>query len=381
MPRSYPHSVTIERQNVGYNLKHRPGGKTYFVYFRGKAGKRLERDTNQTSIQRATTAAHAIIAEEYGEVPVEAVEWDEALRRLTEKALADGLRERTLGYYKQLVRLIRGDTTGPADVTPKIAETWKKKFATTKTRLGELPSSHTVFNLLRGFRSLWQAWFIDELGVCTENPWMDVTPPKTDKLQVRSIDEATLARFLAWIDIKYSGWELPRVFLETKALTGCRLMDLCVIESSQLKDGRLHFHADQTKGRKARSVPLPTGLYAKLEEMKGDKHLWESYPAGLRTSVEKMGCPTHRIKTDFVPGRLYHWIQTLFIDYGKEHLEEPPIHSHMLRKRAFTAAWDAGIDPRRAAIAIGCNPETIMKHYVQLDEQAVTDDVIRQLSD
>jgi len=96
--------------------------------------------------------------------------------------------------------------------------------------------------------------------------------------------------------------------------------------------------------------------------------------------VKKLGCPTHRIKDDFVPRRLYHWVETLFIDYGEAHPDRPHIHSHQLRKRAFTAAWEHGIDPRKAAIAIGCNPDTVMKHYVRLDEQAVTDDVMAQLA-
>jgi hypothetical protein len=48
---------------------------------------------------------------------------------------------------------------------------------------------------------------------------------------------------------------------------------------------------------------------------------------------------------------------------------------------AFTAAWEKGIDPRKAAIAIGCNPDTVMRHYVKLDEQAVTDEVMSKLAD
>ncbi len=52
----------------------------------------------------------------------------------------------------------------------------------------------------------------------------------------------------------------------------------------------------------------------------------------------------------------------------------------MFRKQAFTKAWDAGIDPRRAAIAIGCNVDTMMRHYVGLDEQQVTDDVFGQMN-
>lgn len=52
----------------------------------------------------------------------------------------------------------------------------------------------------------------------------------------------------------------------------------------------------------------------------------------------------------------------------------------MLRTRAFTIAWEAGIDPRRAAIAIGCNPDTMMKHYVRMDEEAVTSEVMEAIA-
>jgi hypothetical protein len=51
----------------------------------------------------------------------------------------------------------------------------------------------------------------------------------------------------------------------------------------------------------------------------------------------------------------------------------------MFRKRAFTMAWKAGIDMRQASIAYGCNVDTLMKHYVAMDEQAVTDDVFRRM--
>ena len=94
-----------------------------------------------------------------------------------------------------------------------------------------------------------------------------------------------------------------------------------------------------------------------------------------------MGCPVHRIKPDFKPSRLYHWVETLFIDYGEANPDRPAIHSHQLRKRAFTAAWKNNIDPRKAAIAYGCNVDTVMKHYVAMDEQAVTDEVTAQLAD
>jgi integrase len=195
------------------------------------------------------------------------------------------------------------------------------------------------------------------------------------------IDDDTLTHFLGWIDKRFRSWELPRLFLETKAMTGCRLMDLCSIESCQLRDGRLHFRAEQTKGRKARSVLLPKKLYQRLDAIKGPTYLWESQPAGLKDAVKKMGRPAHRIKADFAPARFYYWVTTLFLDYRAANPDRPPIHSHQLRRRAFTAVWTNNIDPRKAAIAYGCNIDTVMRHYVQLDEQAVTDEVTGQLAD
>jgi len=53
--------------------------------------------------------------------------------------------------------------------------------------------------------------------------------------------------------------------------------------------------------------------------------------------------------------------------------------SHMLLKRAFTLAWKAGIDMRQASIAYGCNVDTLMKHYVAMDKQAVTDEAFARM--
>lgn len=104
-------------------------------------------------------------------------------------------------------------------------------------------------------------------------------------------------------------------------------------------------------------------------------------PTGLVASVEKMGFATHRIKTDFDPKRFYHWVETLFLDYRKAHPDKPSIHSHQLRKRAFTKAYDAGVSQREASIAFGCTPDTMHRHDVALDEQAVTDKVLSSLAE
>jgi len=385
MPSSYPMACTVHGQNVGYSLKKVRDDPTYTVFYRTIGGKRAKRATGHTGLERAKLAAAAIIEKAYAPEnhSVEAVTWDDAARRIKEAAAAGGLRGRSIDYYGKLIRRIRNfypATTGPADITEVMAEAWKKTFSTTATRRKKLPSQHSIFSLVRGFAALWQKWFLDKLGICPRNPWQDVEPPKTDKVEVQVIDEETLTHFLGWLDQRFFGWSLPRLFLETKAVTGCRLMDLCCIESSQLRDGRLHFRAEQTKGRKARTIMLPADLFARLEAIRGKTYLWESQPKGLREAVRKMGRPAHRIKPNFAPARFYYWVTTLFLAYRKANPGRPAIRSHQIRKRAFTVAWRNNIDPRKAAIAYGCNVDTVMRHYVQLDEQAVTDEVTTRLA-
>ncbi|HYH66473.1 MAG TPA: hypothetical protein VD866_17400 [Urbifossiella sp.] len=78
---------------------------------------------------------------------------------------------------------------------------------------------------------------------------------------------------------------------------------------------------------------------------------------------------------------MYHWIETLFTDHRKSFPDRPRLTSHMFRKRAFTMAWEKGIDARHASIAYGCNVDTLMRHYIKLDEQQVTDDVFGKMHD
>jgi integrase len=157
-------------------------------------------------------------------------------------------------------------------------------------------------------------------------------------------------------------------------------MDLCGLKAGQLRDGRLVFPADLTKGRKERAVPLPADLFASLDAFKGKVWLWENYLPGLKAALVKKGFPTHQLNDDFAPKRLYFWVETLFADYRKTFPDRPALTTHMFRKRAFTLAWQKGIDARRASIAYGCNVDTLMQHYVAMDEQAVTDDVFEKMN-
>ena len=46
----------------------------------------------------------------------------------------------------------------------------------------------------------------------------------------------------------------------------------------------------------------------------------------------------------------------------------------------MTRAWTAGIKIEDAAIAFGCDPETMREHYLALDEQAIADRVLGQIN-
>ncbi len=141
------------------------------------------------------------------------------------------------------------------------------------------------------------------------------------------------------------------------------------------------FPANLTKGRKGRAVPMPDDLQAAVEIFKGKTRLWENYLPGLRTALAAKSFPTHPLNEEFASHRLYFRNETLFADYRKANKDRPVLTRHTFRKRAFTKAWQTGIDVRHASIAYGCNVDTRMKHYVAPDEQQVTDDVFAKMNE
>lgn len=124
-------------------------------------------------------------------------------------------------------------------------------------------------------------------------------------------------------------------------------------------------------------MPLPTELYDALETIKGESYLWQRHPTELKARLVARNWPSHQLNSEFSPQRLYSWFETLVTDFRIVNPDRTPIPATCF---AFTKAWAAGIDPRKASIAIGCNVDTLMKHYVQMDEQEVTDDVFAQLN-
>jgi integrase len=382
MARAYPHSHLVAGKSIGFSVKQFGDSPSYFACFRDADGRRLKRDTNHARLGQAVDIARAIIEKEFAppETIGQNVTWDDTIKRLSARLATSGNRTSTLDYYLKCIRLVRGKTAGPAEITPAIAAKWRDDIMTTVNRRKKLPSPHYVAGMLTGLSSLWQKWFVDDLKIVGVNPWADVTAPRADKIQVRFATDEQIADLYKWTGERFGDWPFPRLFLATKAFTGCRLLDLCSMKSAQLRGGRLIFPANTAKGRKERAVPLSKELFASLDAFKGKVWLWEGYLPGLLAALTAKGFPTHQMNPEFSPQRLYYWVETLFADYRKANTDKPLLTTHMFRKRAFTMAWKAGMDARRASIAYGCNVDTLMRHYVDLDEQAVTDEVFAAMS-
>jgi integrase len=386
VPRSSPHTHLFNGQLIGFSVRQFEGQSGYTACFRAADGRRLKRETHQARLPAAIEAARLLIEEEYNpRIPAPAkVTWDECVERLQTRMNTSGNRPGTLGYYLKCIRLVRAvldNTEGPADITPALAAAWRDTVMSKKSRRNKAVSANYVGGVLGGLSALWQKWLVDDLKIVPTNPWPEVEPPKADKLPVQFATDEMIDHFYKWIAERFDAWEFPKLFLSTKAYTGCRLMDLCSLKSGQLRNGRLVFPPNLTKGRKERAVPLDTSLFKALDTFKGGTWLWEGYVAGLKTALEAKGLATHRMLDEFSPTRLYYWIESLFADYRKANPDQPTLTSHMFRKRAFTLAWQKGVDARRASIAYGCNVDTLMRHYVAMDEQQVTDDVFELMNE
>jgi hypothetical protein len=70
-------------------------------------------------------------------------------------------------------------------------------------------------------------------------------------------------------------------------------------------------------------------------------------------------------------------------EYNRENEGKPGFRrftAHNFRDTAMTRAWDCDIDLDKAAIAFGCNRETMKKHYIRKDQLAIADAVFEQVN-
>lgn len=388
---------------VKYRVTARPSEPFYFVYFRGVDGKRLEKSTGQSSRKRADDRAIQIIQEEFAPRPVGSnVTWDEAVVALTKAMLANNNRPSTIDDYLDSIRVFRAvfpSTKGPAEVTPRMAKAFKAEYQSQQYYRGKRkakpeepangkPASkghsrkpQTLNSRLRKLRVIWSRWFIKELEYFADNPWKDVTPPKLEKLTPRYLTPDEIQAFFAWLSERWQGWRLPTLFFTVKSFLGNRILELCSLTSDQLQEGRIVFPADETKGRKERKAILPPEVFAEIQAISGPTYVWEAFPCELRERLKALERPWRKVQPQFSPKRLKWWLQDEIDDYCKAHPEVKRFSAHAFRKRAMTEAWRLGIPLEKAAIAFGCNPNTMRKHYIALDETATADEVLTAIAE
>jgi len=369
--------VLDDGQRVRFALKKRERDPFYLVSFRGPDGLRKELSTKEVNKKRATDAAIVSVKEAYSPdfEPPKNPSWDEAVDAMLRLMRADNLRQTSIDQYLFVVQRLRNcfpPTHGPAQITPPMASLFKavrsESGVSVRTIQGNLKNLNIVFN----------KWWIKECKILDLNPFAEVSLPKADSPIPRVLAHGEVESFFEWLSKRWRGWRLPVLFLETKGLVGCRIYELAAAETANLKDGRLHFACEVAKGRKERGVRLPAAIYEELLSIAGPVFVFESFPALLRKALFARGLDrwAEMVASAFEPIRLKKWLEREKRQYLKKNPTVKKFKLHNLRGTAMSKAKEAGVHFEDAAIAFGCNPDTMRKHYLALDEVAVTDRVM-----
>jgi integrase len=376
--------VLDDGTRVRFSLKKRARDPFYLASFRGPDGRRRELSSKEENKKRAIDAAIVLIRAAF-EPATEARKnpsWDEAVEAMTRQAVANNLRTGTIQQYIIAIKHLRRAfpaTHGPAEITPTMASRFKAdrknsggwgRGISVRTLKGNIDSLNIVYN----------KWWIRESKILTSNPFAEVSPPKLDKPRPRVLLPEEVTSFLDWMATRWRGWRLPILFLETKRLLGCRIMELASASTDALRDGRLYFPADETKGRKERGVRLPAAVYEELRSIAGKQYVWECFADELRRVYLSRGWRrASRIEATYQPARFRKWLQRQKREYLKKNPTAKAFKLHNLRGTAMTRAKEAGISYEDAAVAFGCNPDTMRKHYVALDETLIADRVMEAI--
>ena len=370
--------ILSDGRRVKFSLKKRRRDPYYLVYFRDPEGRPKERSTSEANKRRATDSAIVIISEEFRPRPIKpSPTWDEAINVMLRYMKADNLRPGTIEQYQYVVNGLRKafpQTHGPASITSALAQKYKV------LRLEAKLAPRTVEGNLGNLSIVYGHWWRDTCKLLAENPFEDVSPPRYDKNPPRIISADEEQGFLVWLAKKWLDWRLPALFLEVKKVTGCRIGELAHTPTASLKDGRIYFEARTTKGRKQRAVKLPPALYEELRSIAGPKYVFQAFAEQLRTVHRKRGRPnTAAAVQRFRPKRLIDWLEDQLIAYFKTHPEAQRFKLHNFRGTAMSKAKMAGVSYEDAAIAFGCNPNTMREHYLALEEIAISDRVMEKM--
>jgi hypothetical protein len=176
--------------------------------------------------------------------------------------------------------------------------------------------------------------------------------------------------------VRYGRWRLPILSLEAKSNLGCRIFELAALVPEQLKDGRVCFRGDISKGRRPRKCRIPPELYQELKGGSGPEYVFQRFHEGLRAIYRRQEKAQYvTLLYGFTPRRLTNWMQDHLIRFRNEHPEVKRFKLHSLRATAISQVRQAGVSPEKASIYFGVNVQTLAKHYEALNETAIADGV------
>jgi hypothetical protein len=120
-------------------------------------------------------------------------------------------------------------------------------------------------------------------------------------------------------------------------------------------------------------------MFDELCAVSGTRFVFEPFPAQLAEIHRKRNRPQSASSVKpFSPARLVNWLQ----DQANLYFEKtgrPRFKLHNFRGTAMSRARGCGVSYDDAAIAFGCHPETMRRHYVAEDELSVSDRVMNAI--
>jgi integrase len=361
-------------------LKKRKDTPFYFVVFRDDQDRRRELTTGERAKHKAEEVGPQIVRDAYAKKTTgKRLPWGDSLKLMREHMESGNLRDTSIQQYELVVaglRKIYPESEGPADITQAMAEGFKVRRMNPKPKERKV-KPRTVEGNIGNLSIVFGHWFRDTLKIIDGNPFEDVEPPKSDRAPPRLITGDEQKAFLDWLKEKW--FRLPVLFLEVKAIIGCRISELASTRTAGLRDGRIRFMSETTKGRHERACRLPAALFSELQAVAGPDYVFERFSEGLRQNHLEKGKPHHaKVVGDFTPIRLKNWLQKQADAYFEETKAER-FKLHNFRGTAMSRARMAGVAESDAAIAFGCNPATMRQHYLALDEATIADKVFEKM--
>jgi integrase len=252
-----------------------------------------------------------------------------------------------------------------------MAEEYKVK------RLNAGLSVYTVKENLNTLNVFYNRWFIKTCKILRKNSFDGVEPSKVDNRPPRLVFPGEQEAFLKWLFERWDKWRLPILFLEVKALVGCRISELAAAKTNGLKDCRIRFESETTKGRKERSVKLPNETFTELCRIAGQKYVFEKFSADRHRIHKKRGHTQYaKMVKEFDPRQMKNWLEDETAKYFRANPNANKFKLHNFRGTAMSRARMVGVSYDDASVAFGCHPETMRKHYIALDEVNITDRVM-----